>query len=428
MKRVVMVVADGTWEGEIQKPSCEEIQPVLHSGKRFMKHSGVIPTVTRVSSATISTGCLPAVHGLLGNRVALMQPDGRLGVFDVGLPDFLQQARSCRGYVLKVPSISEIISKKGVFLACSNVSPGAAYMLDPEHHGWVFHRAGSFAPGGESLVGESGMPVSKGIEGDRLTTGHFLSEMDRLDPVASILWLGEPDTSLHMYEPGSANADEGMKSACSNIMRVYERVTALRNNGDDVLFIIASDHGMDTADSVVDINWELNEQGFRQNNDDASIVAAANGGSVIIAVSITRKEVISDLIEYLRKKPWAGEVYANHPHADGTLKEIGLDDNPCPLVFVNAAVSGLSAALSGTKTRWCFTEDGGTRSIDNKGMHGYLDGRSISPFLVAEGHGFGAGQTTSVHTDLTNIAPTILRHLNIEIPERMKGIALQSIP
>ncbi|MGH8734916.1 MAG: alkaline phosphatase family protein, partial [Burkholderiales bacterium] len=114
------------------------------------EHNAVFPSVTRVSAASIATGCLPARHGLHGNRMGLLE-DGRIVVRDVGAPDFRSHMRRATGGTLLVPSIAERVAKAGGFVAFSNVSPGAAYFLDPEHFGHIHHRSGSFAPGGKSI-------------------------------------------------------------------------------------------------------------------------------------------------------------------------------------------------------------------------------------------------------------------------------------
>ena len=51
--------------------------PVLHGlaqqSLRCADHHAVFPSVTRVSAASVATGCHPARHGLHGNRMALAE-------------------------------------------------------------------------------------------------------------------------------------------------------------------------------------------------------------------------------------------------------------------------------------------------------------------------------------------------------------------
>ena len=49
--------------------------------------------------------------------------------------------RRATGRTLLVPALSERVANDGGFIAFSNVSPGAAFFLDPDAHGYVYHRS-----------------------------------------------------------------------------------------------------------------------------------------------------------------------------------------------------------------------------------------------------------------------------------------------
>ena len=52
------------------------------------------------------------------------------------------------GCIAHRPTLAERVSRQGgTAIAISNVSPGAAYFLDPDGFGWVYNPAGSFGPG-----------------------------------------------------------------------------------------------------------------------------------------------------------------------------------------------------------------------------------------------------------------------------------------
>jgi predicted AlkP superfamily pyrophosphatase or phosphodiesterase len=124
-RRAVFVCCDGLGRDWVRP----ETTPVLHDiGRRSLwcgAHEAVFPSVTRVSAASVSTGCLPGRHGLHGNRMGLME-DGKIVVRDVGHPDFRTHLRRATGRTLLVPSLAERVASVGGFIAFSNVSPGAA--------------------------------------------------------------------------------------------------------------------------------------------------------------------------------------------------------------------------------------------------------------------------------------------------------------
>src|SRR5713226_10031164 len=158
-RRAVFVCCDGLGRDWVRSDTTPVLHDIAGASLWCAEHSAVFPSVTRVSAASVSTGCFPARHGLHGNRMGLIE-DGRIVVRDVGQPDFRAHMRRATGGTLLVPALAERIADAGGFIAFSNVSPGAAYFLDPEHFGHVYHRAGSYAPGGRALQGPAALDVT----------------------------------------------------------------------------------------------------------------------------------------------------------------------------------------------------------------------------------------------------------------------------
>ncbi|WP_204269753.1 hypothetical protein, partial [Klebsiella michiganensis] len=77
------------------------------------------------------------------------------GLHDVGKPEFVDTKRRLTGTVLARPTLAERLADHGGAVIFNNVSPGAAYMHDPDGHGHVFHRAGSFGPGRRPIQGDA---------------------------------------------------------------------------------------------------------------------------------------------------------------------------------------------------------------------------------------------------------------------------------
>src|SRR5437899_10849044 len=119
-RRAVFVCCDGLGCDWV-RPGTTPILHALASGSLWCEeHAAVFPSVTRVSAASIATGCLPARHGLHGNRMGLVE-DGRIVVRDVGLPDFPAHMRRATGRTLLVPSLAERVAERDGFIAFSNV-------------------------------------------------------------------------------------------------------------------------------------------------------------------------------------------------------------------------------------------------------------------------------------------------------------------
>src|SRR5260370_19339465 len=130
--------------------------------------------------------------------MAIDEGDG-LVCLSVGKPDFRDRLHRATGRTLHVPTLAEWVSRAGgAAIAFSNVSPGAAYFLDPDGFGWVYNAAGSYGPGRRPLPAEEGLAVSKGAAGDDAVTERFCEEvLRRRVPDIALLFSFEPDYTRH---------------------------------------------------------------------------------------------------------------------------------------------------------------------------------------------------------------------------------------
>src|SRR5215471_591913 len=193
MRRVVVVVLDGLRRDLIDEARTPALARFARRAQSFSAYSSVFPSATRVVSASFATGCMPARHELQGNTLALLE-DGRLVYHDAGHPEFLQHKRRVTGRSLGAPTLAERLGPCGGMILFSNVSPGAAYAHDPDGHGFVYHRAGSFGPGRKRLEAPQSLNIGQDAAGERAITTRFIEEvlLERR-PALAILWMGEPD-------------------------------------------------------------------------------------------------------------------------------------------------------------------------------------------------------------------------------------------
>ena len=219
-----------------------------------------------------------------GNTLALLE-DGRLVSHDAGHPDFLQHKRRVTGRSLAVPTLAERLAPHGGMIMYSNVSPGAAYAHDPDGHGHVYHRAGSFAPGRRRLEGAQALSVAQDAAGERAMTTRFIDEaLVERRPALAVLWMGEPDATQHLKPLGSPEHLAVLRQADANAARVIEAVDRLREKGDDVLLIACSDHGHQTVSRVVDIEAELVAAGLKASRKSGDVVTPTSGTSTLVYV------------------------------------------------------------------------------------------------------------------------------------------------
>ena len=418
MKRAVLVICDGLRADMIRPEWTPNLCRLSATARQFIKHRSVFPSTTRTTSASIATGCHPGQHGLEGNAVALDEGNG-LVPLSVGAPDFRDRLKAATGRTLRVPTMAERLKDAGGSIVYSNVSPGAAHFQDPDNHGYVYNRAGSFGPGGQPIVGDDHLNVTHDAEGDTAMTERFCQEVlgDR-KPAFAVLWQCEPDHSQHSHVLGSPAHLAAIEAADANASTVAEAVDKLNATGENILLLIGSDHGQETVGDIVDLDAKLIAAGFKAHTDSSDVVVASQGFSAFVYLADNQRHKIADIALYLDSLDGVGDVYAG---AD--LESIGHRSDGALAIAVDAAKSdtetaygipGLSAAFA---NRFSMTLETGN------GEHGGLGKYEQNPFLMAIGGGFAAGSQTDQETSAVDIAPTVLRHLD-RPRDGMDGAAL----
>jgi arylsulfatase A-like enzyme len=414
-RRVVLVVCDSLRADLVDEASAPTLWRLRREAASFSAFRSTFPSTTRTSAACIATGCTPAAHGLLGNTMVLDEGEG-LRCFSVGKPDFLQRLRKVTGRALHRPTMHERVRPIAPGVLVSNVSPGAAYVQDPEHEGYVYHRSGSFGPGGEPLA--DGLSIGIGVDGDRAMTDRFCAEVLReRRPAYAVMWLSEPDHTGHHTPLGSPEHRGAIAEADRNVDQVLRTVDELEREGDSVLLAVCSDHGMQTVRRKIDIDAELVAAGFKASPTSGDIVAAPQGTSVLLHFAPEARSRIPAVTEWLRARDFAGEVIEAHRLAD-----VGLPVGGSLALAVNLAGDDEPNEF-GVRGRSDVAENAlGGESLPGHGQHGGLARYEQQPFLAIRGGGIAAG-SHDTPASLIDLAPTFLRHLGLPA-EGTEGRAL----
>ncbi|GAA5231957.1 alkaline phosphatase family protein [Verticiella sediminum] len=402
------MICDSLRRDLIDQDSAPAIHALAQHGTCYANARSVFPSTTRVSSASIATGCLPARHGLLGNRM-LLEEDGGLVSHDVGAPAFRDHLFKTTGRTLLVPTLAERVREHGGACIMSNVSPGAAYFHDPDGHGHVLHRAGSFGPGRERLSGGRGLDIPSGAHGDRLMTQRFCALIESENaPAVATLWLSEPDHSGHREPLGSPAHRAAIAHADACVNAVWRSVRRLREAGVDVLLLVGSDHGMETVIGEVDVAAELRRAGLIGNADGTSVAVAANGSACVLGLAQAGRARAAEIAGYLSRQPWCGTV-----HRGDALADVGLPESAACTLAISLRHSDAPNGHGVPGSTWIAIDTDDGKHYLGAGQHGGLGRYEQSPFLIACGGGYPAGAVASQPVGLIDYAPTILRHLGL---------------
>jgi len=410
MKRAVIVICDSLRRDLITPEDAPFLTELAKRSAQFTNHSSVFPSTTRTSAASIATGCLPARHGLLGNTMAIDEGAG-LTCLSVGKPDFRDRLHRATGRTLHVPTMAERVARAGeTAIAFSNVSPGAAYFLDPDGYGWVYNAAGSFGPERRRLPAEEGLAVGKGEAGDRAVTERFCAEvLDERKPALAMLWLSEPDYTGHHSPLGSPEHKRAIAGADANVRRVAETIAGLDPKGEEILFIVGSDHGMETVAETIDLEGMLVDRGLKRAPGSSDVVVAPNGTAAVIYFAEPKGAHIGEVARFLEAQDWVGKVFG-----ETGLAEAGLPTGSAARIAITMKADD-RANPHGVRGHSHIVRDTlEPKDVTGFGQHGGLGVNEQRPFLFVAGGGFAAGLRRD-RSSLIDIAPTVLRHLAVPV-------------
>ena len=407
MRRAVLVVCDSLRRDLITRATAPALAALAETSADFATCTGVFPSVTRVTSACIATGCRPAAHGLLGNTMVLDEGDG-LVCLSVGKPEFRERMRRATGATLRRPTLAERLVAHGGSIVMSNVSAGAAYFQDPDGYGWVYHRAGSFGPSLQPVPPGEGLAIEQGSAGDAAMTDRFCQDVLKTRrPALAVLWLSEPDYTGHRAPLGSPAHLEAIAGADRCVQHVLRTLDAL-GDGEEPLLIVGSDHGMETTGRTIPVDRLLVEAGLKAAADSRDIVVAPNGTAALISRSRAAKATVEDLRRFLEGEDWVDRVLTGPELAarglpvDGALAvavTLRADDRPNEF-----GVRGYSDIALDPEATLDYT---------GCGQHGGLGPNEQRPFLFVRGPGFAPGRRGDIGVSPLDIAPTVLHHLGL---------------
>lgn len=419
MGRAVLMICDGHRNDFVRPDTCPAIFDFAARSRRFVNHRAIFPSATRASAAAIATGCWPANHGLHGNTMGLPDGDGGVRVHDVGDPAFVGKLRTALGRTLKVPTMAERLAPYGGAIIASNVSPGAAYFQDPDNFGHVVHRAGSLGPGGRALGLDEAPVVNHDAAGDQALTDWFTSEVLQVRrPRLSVLWLANPDQGMHAGPLGSPTHLDAIAGADRAFAQVERTVEALRDAGEDILFLVGSDHGQETVRERVAVAARLIDAGLKDGPDSTEVVVAPQGGSGLIYVAQAAEGRIPAILSFLEAQPYIAEVF----HGAEMLHLGQRPENGLHIAFAMArSPEPNEFGVAGLITVCVSDEKPG--KPEGFGSHGGLGDFERHPFLIANGGGFAPGTVETGVTRLIDVAPTVMRYLGLS-RDGMDGLAL----
>ena len=287
---LIVLVIDWLRPDSITPEVMPNLDRLKGAGVWYAHSHSVFPTVTRVNTASISTGMLPSRHGIASNSVYL--PAISKSVLSNGdYRNLLSLGEANGGRVVGPKTLHEYLQAASInYVAVSSGSTGNALLLNPTApHGNGRLINGGFENGARvafpdslnaALLSKFGA-VKGGEDGDQalLWIERVLREyvLETMNPQVIVDWMGRSDSAQHGYGVGSPEALAALRLIDGQIGLLLERVRHM-NLEDRTDIIVTCDHGFD-YEPQADLLAPLRDSGFA---DD--VVMDNEGGSTLLAV------------------------------------------------------------------------------------------------------------------------------------------------
>jgi arylsulfatase A-like enzyme len=415
------------WDGLRPDMITPEQTPYLHrmagEGVFCTASHAAFPTATRINSATITTGCYPGQHGIVdnGRYVPAIDPAKALNFANW---THLQQMADQEGQrLLSVATLGEILRANGKRMASAGSgSPGTTYLTNPTVSGpianWALawpaeaqaeigRRCGPF-PGPDSTTSDRTRFVLRAVE-DYLVPEH--------QPDVLTLWITEPDHAQHAHGIGSPQA---LSTLAELDHQLEQFITALDPSGDQNTYLLLSDHGFSTIADRPDINGRLVAAGLKAAPKDRSILYDCDS----VYLNGNGRDRFDDLVRFMAGEPWIGALLLRddrmgaYPDAMPQSAAFGAHSRSAELMFAyrwwaeenKYGVPGCSASRS-----------------SNAATHGSASPYDVNSTLVAWGAGIKRGHISPVPCGNVDVAPTVLRLLDLPVADSMQGRVLSEL-
>jgi predicted AlkP superfamily pyrophosphatase or phosphodiesterase len=431
-RHVVVIVWDGMRPDFVSEENTPGLWKLAHEGVIFRNHHAVYPSATMVNGTALVTGIYPGKSGIIANH------EYRPGIerkrpIDVEIPAVVEKGDQLSGgKYISFPTIAELVQKAGGRTAIATTKT-VGLLLD-RHVDHVGPKNGVTFFVGKALPPDALTPVvaalgpfpSAHLQQDVWTT-KALTDFLWKDgvPAFSVIWLGEPDLTEHKSAPGAPAALAATKSADENLAAVLLTLDQKGGRETTDVFVV-SDHGFSTIKRSVDLRKILRDAGFSAQtefNDEpkrGDIMLVGNGGSVLFYVEGHDADVTRRLVEFLQQTDFAGVIFTREA-MPGTfrLDQAKIDSKDAPDVV-------MAFRWNGEKNQFGVPGmiDADWQRGAGKGTHATLSRFDMHNTMIAAGPDFRRGKVSDLPSGNVDLAPTILRILEITPPQQLDGRVL----
>jgi hypothetical protein len=275
-------VWDGLRPDAITRAETPNLYALREEGVEFADHHSTYPTFTMVNAASLATGSRPGRHGFFGNNLYVPGPDGtttdgkpvhfsREVVFTEDLGILRSLDRNLGGKLLVAPTLFEAAQAAGLVTAAVGKAGPAALMdlrvkgmlvdesaVEPEDLAravqgssdvaWPLLQKATDPPRllADGVTPDPSAPSSRHARANRALVAAYLDHVLPRRPDLTVLWLRDPDSTAHVYGPGTPAYHDAL--AQQDLLLGELRARLVR---DGLAHVLASDgHGGARRDTL----------------------------------------------------------------------------------------------------------------------------------------------------------------------------------
>ena len=393
----------------------------------FEAHHSVFPTVTRVNASSFVTGAYPDAHGLMGNVVYVPRASATK-TLDTGDRENLESIERTDGTLLTAPTLGEILARAGrTLLAVGSGTSGAALLLNHTTApiGLIhcaFARPPELASRAAAILGPAPAHATPNDPQNRWATDAFLHfALADPRPDVTFVWLSDPDSTAHANGVGTAATRQALTLVDANIGRIED---GLRDRGvlERTNILVTSDHGFSTHTGGLDLRALVAP--FVKPMPDGSPDIIVAEGAVHFRSGATRDRIAA-IVAALQARPEVGAIFTA-PKSPGAVEGVIPGTLSFDAIHWNHPARAGSILVSANWTSAKNAEGfAGTTTDGGVAGHGSSSPYDVHNVLFAAGPDFREHVTSRVPTGSVDVAPTLLRLLDMDVPATMAGRVLE---
>jgi arylsulfatase A-like enzyme len=440
-RHVLIVVMDGLRPDSVVPGDMPNLSRLAGEGTFFARHHAVYISSTEVNGTALATGMQPGRSMIVANREYRPTVDP---LFPVDTQDpwaVWHGDREGGGDWVGVDTLPEIVRAAGLRTAVSGTK-GVSLLWDRSRTGRTTDSAtvfeGDTIPGAakDAIIELLGpIPLARdrryfvNSAQDAWTTRAVTDVLWTGElPALSVVWLSEPDYAQHGAGPGTPLARAALRSSDTQLGLLLASLDA-RGLRASTNVLVVSDHGFSTISQNFDVGTDLARAGFRigggflQAPDRGTVVMVGLGGSIALYVVGRDAAITTRLVQHLQGTGYAG-VLLTRDGLPGTfrLSDVGMDAPDAPDVVVSMRWGSDTPARAGAPQGTLIYPS--SDYAPGMGMHGSLSRFDMANTLIAAGPDFRSGFRSETPSANSDIAPTVLRLLGLEVPAGMDGRVL----